>query len=181
MKIQAVTREQAPELLPIFQELETYYFGDAAASRNDIEAYLSGSLFAPHSGVRVIAAYMQGNVVGFATYSILYPAPKLSGQMFMKDLFVSASARGQKVGQALMWYLAREALEKGCRRLDWTAETTNPSAGQFYRAIGASLIQEKEYYRFAEDALEAFASGRESERIVHQADQSVVHQGSEAK
>ncbi|KDM91175.1 hypothetical protein, partial [Photobacterium galatheae] len=60
MIIKAVTREQVSELLAIFQELETYYFGDAAASRQDIEAYFSNALFASHSGVRVIEAFAAG-------------------------------------------------------------------------------------------------------------------------
>ncbi|MDO6706891.1 GNAT family N-acetyltransferase [Photobacterium sp. 1_MG-2023] len=159
--IEPVTRAERARLVDIFLELEAYYFADQAASQSEIEAYLTDSLFAEHSGVRVVAAYTGGVIVGFATYSILYPSPKLSGQMFMKDLFVAASARGQKVGQALMRYLAKDAFTKGCRRLDWTAERTNPGAGRFYQSIGASQVAEKEYYRFSDEALAAFASGRD--------------------
>jgi GNAT superfamily N-acetyltransferase len=87
----------------------------------------------------------------------MFPAPNLSGQMYMKDLFVSSDARGRGVGIFIMKHLANLALDIGCYRLDWTAENTNPSAGEFYKAIGANILHEKEYYRFAGEQLAAFA------------------------
>lgn len=77
--------------------------------------------------------------------------------MYLKDLFVSSKVRGKGVGLKLMKYLASLAIKCGCQRLDWTAESSNPNAGQFYRSIGATLIHEKEYYRFSGDALREFA------------------------
>ncbi|WP_115718966.1 GNAT family N-acetyltransferase [Gallaecimonas mangrovi] len=158
MQINAVSHHHSLQLLDIFEELEHYYFKDQAASREDITAYLQQQVFSAHSGVRLIAAFSGTSVVGFASYSVLYPAPKLAGQMFMKDLFVSAQARGQGVGKKLMQHLACLAVELGCKRLDWTAESTNPKAGLFYHGIGAALLAEKEYYRFEGEALSRFAS-----------------------
>ena len=159
MKFNVLSGDHYQDLVEIFSELEQYYFAEKAASTNEIEEYLKNGLFAEHSGVQVMAAYDQETVVGFATYSILYPAPRLSGQLFMKDLFVSSTVRGQGVGVNLMKKLAQYAQSKGCRRMDWTAESTNPRAGEFYRSIGARLVSEKEYYRFEGDALFEFAEG----------------------
>lgn len=151
---------QTDEIVPLFRELEEYYFGDDAASLADIRNYIENRMFADTSGVQVVLAKNDsGDVVGFATISLLHPAPALSGQMYMKDLFTSAAARGTGVGKALMQFIARYALDQGCSRLDWTAESTNPSAGDFYDAIGADRITEKQYFRFEGDSLEHFASG----------------------
>ncbi len=57
----------------------------------------------------------------------MFPAPKLSGQMYMKDLFVSSSARGKGIGLQLMKHLATIALTHNCQRLDWTAEYESDS------------------------------------------------------
>lgn len=157
MNILPITTHQAHLLVPIFSELERYYFGHDAASECDILDYLQHGLFADHSGVRLIAASVNDQIVGFATYTIMYPAPRLSGQMYMKDLFVSQQARGLGVGEQLMKSLAREALDKQCLRLDWTAETTNPGAAAFYQKIHATQVAEKQYFRFEGDALKAFA------------------------
>ncbi|MCL9783246.1 GNAT family N-acetyltransferase [Vibrio sp. S4M6] len=154
--IKALTKENALDLVPLFMELEHYYFGKDAASEAEIRDYLSNKVFSQNSGVSVIAFYHGSNVVGFATFTIMYPAPKLSGQMFMKDLFVSSMVRGQGVGIKLMQHIARIAVASGCNRFDWTAESTNPNAGKFYQAIGASVVKEKQYYRLDNELLTRF-------------------------
>lgn len=57
-----------------------------------------------------------------------------------------------------MKFIANYALEHGCNRLDWTAESSNPVASEFYLAIGAEQILEKQYFRFEGLALSDFAS-----------------------
>jgi GNAT superfamily N-acetyltransferase len=75
----------------------------------------------------------------------------------MKDLFTHAAARGQGSGRALMGFLARLAVERGCVRFDWTAETDNPEALAFYGRLGARCVAEKVYYRFEGETLRQFA------------------------
>ena len=75
----------------------------------------------------------------------------------MKDLFTSAAVRGQGVGKSLMRFIAAFAVEHGFTRFDWTAETTNPKAAEFYLSLGASFIKEKQYFRLDHQRLAAFA------------------------
>ena len=153
MEIKHLSREHCLDLVDIFRELDVYYFGEQAATKEELKKYLQQQVFSEHSGVNIVAVYEDTTVIGFATYTIMYPAPKLSGQLYMKELFVSSSARGQGVGLTLIKYLAKLAVNHHCWRMDWTAERTNPTAGEYYRSIGARLITEKEYYRFEGDAL----------------------------
>lgn len=157
MQFQLLTKDDCEDLLPLFLEMERFYFKDKAAGESEVRKYLHDGVFSQHSGVRLAGMFLDSVLVAFASYSILYPAPGLSGQMYMKDLFVSESVRGRRVGVQLMKHMAKLALDHGCQRLDWTAESTNPKAGQFYQSIGASLIREKEYYRFAGEDLRKFA------------------------
>ena len=106
----------------------------------------------------IALAEIDGKAVGLATFAILYPAPGPSGQLFMKDLFTLAAARGRGVGHALMTFLACLALERGCTRFDWTAETDNPEALAFYDRLGARRVEEKVYFRFDGEALKALAA-----------------------
>jgi len=76
----------------------------------------------------------------------------------MKDLFTLAAARGRGVGHALMAFLARLALERGCGRVDRTAETDNPEALAFYDRLGARRVEEKVYFRVDGEALKALAA-----------------------
>lgn len=75
----------------------------------------------------------------------------------MKDLFVSKGARGSGLGEQFMRYLAKHAVELGCHRFDWTAETDNPRAVAFYDELNASRVEEKVYFRFSDVKLRAFA------------------------
>lgn len=157
MDITPIDQAHCFDLIAIFKELETYYFGELRTTEAELEGYLTECVFSDHSGINVVAAYENSVVIGFATYSILYPAPKQSGQMYMKELFVSSSARGKGVGLRLIKYLARLAVDHHCQRLDWTAERSNPNAGAFYRSIGAHLVSDKEYYRFEGESLNKIA------------------------
>ncbi|AQW57534.1 GNAT family N-acetyltransferase [Vibrio owensii] len=160
MDIRTVDHESCLDLIPIFTELEQYYFKEQAATEKELAHYLKYKVFSEYSGVKVIAAYNNDTIMGFATYTVMFPAPKLSGQMYLKDLFVSSSARGKGVGLKLMKYLASLAINHGCHRLDWTAESTNPTAGRFYQSIGAERVNEKEYYRFSGDTLLEFSQAK---------------------
>ncbi len=160
MDIRTVDHESCLDLIPIFTELEQYYFKEQAATEKELAHYLEYKVFSEYSGVKVIAAYNNDTIMGFATYTVMFPAPKLSGQMYLKDLFVSSSARGKGVGLKLMKYLASLAVNHGCHRLDWTAESTNPTAGRFYQSIGAERVTEKEYYRFSGDTLLEFSQAK---------------------
>lgn len=58
----------------------------------------------------------------------------------MKELFVSAEARGAGVGKALVYAVARIAVEQGHKRVDWTADRDNPTLLSLYAGLGA-LVQ----------------------------------------
>lgn len=141
----------------LLYEMKVHYWGPEAHSRAEIDAYVKENFFQPHCGVDVALARENGKAVGLATFSILYPGPDGGGQLYLKDLFTTRSSRGKGVGLALMRYLARYAIDHQCNRLDWTAETDNPDAIAFYERIGASKVEEKVYFRFTGEDLDAFA------------------------
>jgi len=147
-----------PELASLFVEMEDYYFGRGVVSYEDMSAYLAEKVFSAYSGVTVVGARKNGVLVGFSTFSLMFPAPLCSGQAFMKELFTSEVVRGQGVGKSLIRLIAHFALKHGCSRLDWTAEKSNPKAGAFYLSLGAALIEEKQYFRLEGKDLETFSS-----------------------
>jgi len=150
-----------PVLATLFVEMEDYYFGHGAVSDEEMRAYLADKVFSSCSGVTVVGARKNGAFVGFATFTLMFPAPLCSGQAFMKELFISEHARGQGVGRSLIRFIADVALKHGCSRLDWTADKSNPKAARFYLSLGATLLEEKQYFRLEGDGLGKFASRNE--------------------
>jgi predicted acetyltransferase len=142
-------------LVQALHELEQHYHGDDAPTREAVAASLMTGMLGPRSGVSVLVALDGNEVAGLATYALLYPAPQLGGQLFMKDLFVRQRWRGQGLGERLMRHLAEQALQLGCVRFDWTAEHTNAGALAFYDRLGARRVAEKVYFRLSGDALAA--------------------------
>ena len=132
------------------------YWGAAAPSREAMAEHVRRNILGARSCEIAIAA-LDGKPVGLATFAVLYPAPGLAGQLFMKDLFTLAEAHGRGIGRALMAFLAKLAIARGCSRFDWTAETDNPDALDFYDRLGARRMEEKIYYRFDGEALKELA------------------------
>jgi GNAT superfamily N-acetyltransferase len=143
-------------LAALFHAVDLHYWGAAAPSRETMAEHVRRNVVGARS-CEIAIAELEGRPVGLATFAVLYPAPGPAGQLFMKDLFTLAEARGRGVGQALMGFLAGLALERGCTRFDWTAETDNPEALAFYDRLGARRVAEKIYYRFEGKALRALA------------------------
>ncbi|MEM6974631.1 MAG: GNAT family N-acetyltransferase [Pseudomonadota bacterium] len=143
-------------LATILLEANQHYWGsDTQAS--EMTARAAEALLSGGSGCQAILAFRAGAALGFATVSILHPAPSEHGTLFMKDLFISADARGQGLGTLFMRFLAQHAIELGCHRFDWTAESDNPRAIAFYDDLAASRVREKVYFRFSGADLRAFA------------------------
>lgn len=148
---------QFDALADAFEDMGRHYFGPAAPDRATLRQTLADEILGEHSGVTLVVAMAQARVAGFATVSILYPAPGYKGQLFMKDLYTCAAWRGHGVGEAIMRFLARHALRTGCVRFDWTTENTNAGAIAFYERLGARQVPEKIYFRLTLPEIEALA------------------------
>jgi ribosomal protein S18 acetylase RimI-like enzyme len=80
-------------------------------------------------------------VVGFALYYIRYSTWK--GQvMYLEDILVTASMRGQGIGHQLVDQLIVEAKEKGFKRVVWQVLEWNEPAINFYRKYNAKFDPE---------------------------------------
>jgi GNAT superfamily N-acetyltransferase len=158
------SKEHLELVVELFHRIDVHYFADAAPAKAETSAYVKKSLFRPRYGVQVALALEDGHPLGIATFAILYPAPGMSGQLYMKDLFTVSEARGKGVGKSLMRFLAKHALENECSRFDWTAETDNPKALEFYDRLGIPRVPEKVYYRLSAEELEFFADNGETRK-----------------
>lgn len=144
-------------LCQLCQGVAEYYKIGKIPDSNEMEAYVRDHVLGSDSDVKVMMAFVEGKGAGMASFSIMYPSPSLMGQLYLKELYVDEEYRGIGVGEKLMKILARYAIEHNCSRMDWSAETTNPSALEFYKTIGAKPLEKKVYYRIADTDLKSFA------------------------
>ncbi len=77
--------------------------------------------------------------------------------MYLEDLYVTPAARGAGVGKALLRHLADIAATRGYARFEWSVLDWNQPAIDFYRAMGATGMDEWTVQRVTGDALLALA------------------------
>ncbi len=84
-----------------------------------------------------LVAESGGTLIGYALYHFTYSSFRTNPRMWLEDLFVAEAARGSGAGDALMRGFVRDALSRGCHRVDWHVLTWNP-ARAFYERMGAT-------------------------------------------
>ncbi|MBA0053228.1 GNAT family N-acetyltransferase [Streptomyces sp. AJS327] len=161
--VEPATPADVAIIATLLGEIAVYYGGEDLTDERQVEAALFGDrplatvLLAreatpgsptgtgPEDG-GPDAAVPEPGVLGFASYTYLWPASGRSS-MFLKELFVRGHARRRGVAGALMTELRKLAADFGCARLEWTADRDNPAALGFYEALGAEEKHSKVFYR----------------------------------
>lgn len=145
------------QMVDIFIEMEEHYLGQGIIQRKKMQHYLESKVFTADSGVMVVRVEQDARVVGFACVSVLYPSARFSGQMFIKELFISKNYRGQGAGKRLMQYIAQLAVARECSTLDWMSEKSNAKSKQFYTSLGGEVQNGMYHFRLCGSALHQLA------------------------
>jgi GNAT superfamily N-acetyltransferase len=103
----------------------------------------------------VLLAYEDETPVGFALYFYQFSTFAARPTLYLEDLFVYPEYRGRGYGKRLLVDLAREARESGCGRMDWMVLDWNESAIDFYRALGALVLDDWRLCRLEGEALQS--------------------------
>lgn len=98
-----------------------------------------------------------GEAVGFALYFQHYSTFLTRWGIYLEDLYVRPSWRGQGVGFALLRAVAAVAAERGCERLEWAVLDWNQPAIDFYLRIGAEPLESWTTMRLGRDAIRRLA------------------------
>ncbi|HEY0122134.1 MAG TPA: GNAT family N-acetyltransferase [Rhizobium sp.] len=142
-------------ILRFIRELAEYE--KAADEVEATTASIEESLFGPQSVTHAVICEIDGEPVGFAVWFYTYSTWLARNGLYLEDLYVTPQKRGSGAGKALLKYLAKLAVEKGCGRFEWSVLDWNEPAIRVYRAIGAEPQDEWVRYRLAGDTLKAFA------------------------
>jgi len=144
IEVRAATADDVPSLVELLAERDRFY----GVARPDPDgAAIADALFGPVPAGRALVALRDGEVAGLAAYSFLWPAAGVTRSLYLKELFVRATAQRQGIGGLLMRELRAVAAEHHCSRIEWTADTDNPGAQRFYASLGADVLATKLFYR----------------------------------
>jgi GNAT superfamily N-acetyltransferase len=145
--VRLATLEDAADVAALVRAVDLHYVGSEVAQPLEPTLAMVARSMREQEGTRYALAYREGQPVGLACFAVLRPGFKLSGLLFIKELFVDDHARGQEVGTVLMRWLADYARAQGLTRIDLTTDGTNTGAQAFYERLGAERMN-KVFYRF---------------------------------
>src|SRR5690606_31687529 len=74
---------------------------------------------------------LEGKAVGYITYYFTYSTFLAAPTLFLEDIYVQESVRKSGVGRELFRFCVREAVNRGCGRMEWCALDWNVGAMSF--------------------------------------------------
>jgi len=124
------------------------------------EDVLRETLFGVRRYAEVVIGYHHGEPSGFALFFHSYSTFLGKPGIYLEDLFVDEQHRGKGFGKALLVYLARLAKERNCGRLEWAVLDWNEPSINFYKSLGARLMDEWMVFRLTGESLDKLADER---------------------
>jgi GNAT superfamily N-acetyltransferase len=123
------------------------------------EVDIATALFGDNPRLFCEIAEWQGEPVGFAVWFFNFSTFSGRSGIYLEDLFVRPAMRGKGIGKALLARLARECVANGWARLQWSVLDWNAPSIEFYKSLGAVLMDEWKICRVNGPALAALAKG----------------------
>jgi GNAT superfamily N-acetyltransferase len=146
---------EAGLVLSLVRDLAEYekLLGELEATEADIES----ALFADNPRLFCELAEWDGNPAGFAAWFVNYSTFSGRPGIYLEDLFVLPAWRGKGIGKALLAHLAKQCVANGWSRLQWSVLDWNKPSIEFYKSLGAVLMEEWTVCRVSGPALAALA------------------------
>jgi GNAT superfamily N-acetyltransferase len=119
---------------------------------------LTRALFSEAPTAECVLAERSGEALGFALFFTNFSTWTGRPGLYLEDLFVSESARGQGIGKALLLHLVAIARRRNYGRMEWSVLDWNQPAIDFYRSLGARPMNDWTVYRLDQAALNALDS-----------------------
>ncbi len=150
--VRETNRHDVPMILGFIRKKATF---DGALHRVEAtEERLGEELFGPRPVAFVLFVEVNGEVVGFALYYLTFSSFLARPGIWLDDLYVDESARGQGAGRALLTYLGHLAKQRGYGRVEWVTGVSNEKGLAFYQRNGAQVQERVRVLRLDRNGME---------------------------
>ena len=147
--IKETTKEDIPVILSFIKQLAEYE--KLSSSVTATEELLEKSLFGKKPVCECVIGYLDNKPVCFALYFYNFSTFVGKPGLYLEDLFVLPTLRGKGFGKTMLKYLIQLAKDKDCGRFEWSVLSWNTSAINFYKSLGAQLMDEWQIFRITND------------------------------
>jgi GNAT superfamily N-acetyltransferase len=147
--------DEAGLVLSLVRELAEYE--KLAREVEATEADIAAALFGENPILFCEIAEWAGEPAGFAVWFLNYSTFAGRPGIYLEDLFVRPAQRGKGIGKALLTHLAKQCIANGWSRLQWSVLDWNAPSIEFYKSLGAVLMDEWTICKVSGPALMALA------------------------
>jgi GNAT superfamily N-acetyltransferase len=123
------------------------------------EATIADALFGASPRVYCDIAEWSGEPAGFQVWFVNFSTFSGRHGIYLEDLFVRPALRGNGIGKALLAHLAGRCVDNGWSRLQWSVLDWNTPSIEFYKSLGAVLMDEWTVCKVTGEALKTLARG----------------------
>ncbi|WP_454625790.1 N-acetyltransferase family protein [Bradyrhizobium cenepequi] len=123
------------------------------------EADIAEALFGDNPRLSCDIAEWNGEPAGFALWFVNFSSFAGKHGIYLEDLFVRPALRGKGIGKALLVHLANECFANGWERLQWAVLDWNTPSIEFYKSLGAVMMDDWTLCRVTGPALQALVDG----------------------
>jgi GNAT superfamily N-acetyltransferase len=121
------------------------------------EAMIDAALFGEQPRVSCEIAEWAGAPAGFALWFANFSSFRGRHGIYLEDLYVRPAYRRRGIGRALLVHLAQRCVAAGWMRFEWAVLDWNAPSIEFYRSLGAVLMDDWTICRITGDALARLA------------------------
>ena len=154
--IRPAEAKDIPLIVQLIRELAEYEKEPDKAIATEADIRRDG--FSANPKFRVQIGEWGGQAAGFALFFYNYSTWLGRAGLYLEDLFVRPEFRGKGIGKALLTRLAKIAVEEGCGRFEWQVLNWNTPAVEFYKSLGARVMDEWSTMRVSGEDLKKLAS-----------------------
>jgi diamine N-acetyltransferase len=157
LTIRRARADEAGLVYALVRELAEYekLLHEVKATENDI----AEALFGDNPRLTCDIAEWNGEPAGFALWFVNFSSFAGKHGIYLEDLFVRPALRGKGIGKALLVHLAKECVSNGWARLQWAVLDWNTPSIEFYKSLGAVMMDEWTLCRLTGPALQTLADG----------------------
>ena len=138
--VNRITPPEIPALLELIRELARF-----EKLEHEVEAtpeLFHHALFGPQPAAGALLARCNGEAAGYAIYYFTFSTFVGRAGIWLEDLYVRPQFRQRGLGRRLIEAVAQVGVERDCGRYEWMALNWNVNALEFYRGLGAKVMDE---------------------------------------
>ena len=155
IRIEPAATENIPQIIALMREFAEYE--NLLDSFETTEERLKTALFGDGKVADAILAFDGERAIAYAIFFPNFATFRGQRGLYLEDIFITKQARGRRLGEMMLKFIAKIAKQRGFERIDFQVLKWNTPAIEFYEHLGAHRDDEERHFKFTDEAFQKLA------------------------